>query len=139
MASQLQESFQEINAVLMGVINIALAYLLHHDECFKKHCLTTSAWAGVRELEGLSPSLPEPFLTLVKTCLGECAEARKQMPEPNAAHEKYPAAAASLARLAAELDKLLESDPTLGDGIDEKDFASQKMFENLAAIASRME
>ena len=97
------------------------------------------AWAGARKLAKLLPSLSEPFLIPVKSCVDACAEAMEQMPKPDTAHVKYPVAAERLTILAMELDTLRKSDTSLAEGIDEKRLATRKFLDNLAGMISRRE
>lgn len=137
--SRAKKDFQKINKVLMGVINRALAYFVHHDDCYKKFCLQLSAWDGIEELKKMDASFSEPFFTPVISCLQECAEARKTMPDINIRFkEEFPVAARSLIELSQQLDRIIESDRSITEGIDKDDLATGLMFTNLAELASQM-
>ena len=58
------------------------------------------------------------------------------MPTLNVAYEEYPVAAKCLTELAAKLDALRESDPSLAEGIDDDKLATLVMFEKLAKLAA---
>lgn len=133
----MEKDFQKINRVLVETIRTAIAYLAHHDGCYKKYCLQTSAWDAVEKLKKMMPSLSEPFLTPAKDCLRKCVEAMEQMPEINISYEEFPVAAESLTKLAEKLDRILKSNSSLKSSISEKDLASERLFVNLAKVASQ--
>jgi hypothetical protein len=137
--SKQAEDFRKINDVLIGVINVALTYLIHHDPCFKRYCLQTAAWDGIKKLEKIAVSLSEPFLSpAVRVCLAKCARARERMPEINVSYEQeFPVAASSLTRLAKQLDEIRKSVPSLSEGIDEDSLVSERMFTNLAKAVAK--
>lgn len=137
--SKQAEDFRKINDVLMGVINLALAYLMHHDSCYKKYCLSLAAWNGIEKLKEVAPSLSGQLLTLVKVCLAKCALARERMPEINIGHEhEFPVAAASLTALSRQIDRIRKTHPSLAKGIDKDSLASVFMFTNLAQLAAKL-
>ncbi len=139
MRRQAQDDFQRINEVLMGVIKVAVAYLMHHDDGFKPYCLQNAAWDGIEKLKEIAATLSELFRDPVSVCLAQCAAARERMPTVNiGCTEEFPVAAASLTAVAQHLDLLRESDPSLMEGIDEDDLAPGQMFTKLAQMAAQM-
>lgn len=133
-----QKAFHEINKILMETLCIALRYLSHHDQCFKKYCLQTAAWDCYEKLEKLVPKLSAPFSKPVDACVSACAAAKKLMPEININYAGFPAAAENIIRLAEHIDQLLAADPSLKEGISENNLASGEMFTNLAKLAAQV-
>lgn len=131
------EAFRKVNGVLVGVIKLALNYLMHHDECFRQYSLKSAAWQGIDELKEIAPSMSEPFLTPVNACLHACIEARKSMPTVHVGCEEFPVAADSLARLAVEVEKILQLDPSLKLGIDDREIVSSNSYRNMAMLAKK--
>ncbi len=130
-----KKSFAALNMVLIGVINQALFYLVNHDLHYKRYCLQTAAWDGVKRLRELALSLSEPFKTPVDVCLSECTDAMEKMPELNIKFEDFPVAAKSFIRLAEQIDQILKSDSSLREDVNNDDLASHRKYVNLEKLA----
>lgn len=135
---KLKKDFQILNGLMMDVLKTALNYWTFHDPCYKKYCLQSASWEGVKDLKKKVPQLSEPFHKLAKECVDICAKAKAEMPSLNIHYDQFPVAAESMTLLAKHIDKIVKANPSLKEGIKKDDIVSCNQFVNLEEIVSSL-